>query len=60
LQQKIVEMSSKKLPKITGMDVIQCLTDAVASIDPMNHFNKFLPLVIFITLYGDYFTGFKM
>ena len=60
LQQEVMETFSKKLLEITGMDVIQCLTDAVASIDPMNHFNKFLPLVIFITLYGDYFTGFKM
>lgn len=35
---------------VTGMDVIECLADAVASFDTMNHFDKLLALVIFIIL----------
>lgn len=47
------------MPEITGMDVIECLTDAVASFNPMNRFDTFLPFVIFTILYDD-FTGFEM
>lgn len=58
LQQEIVEMSPKKLPKITGMDATECPTNVVASFGPMNHFDKFLPFVIFIILCSDDFTDF--
>lgn len=51
-------MSPKKLPKITGMDAIECPTNVVASFGPMNHFDKYLPFVIFIILYSDDFTDF--
>lgn len=41
----------KELPKLTGMNVTKCLPDVVTSFHPMNHFNKFLALVIFIVLF---------
>lgn len=58
LQQETAEMSSKELPKITGMEAIECLTNAVASLGPRNHYDKFLPFVIFIILHSDNFTDF--
>lgn len=48
LQQEIIETFSKKLPEITGMDVMEHLTDGVASLNPMNHFDIFLAFMIFL------------
>lgn len=48
LQQEIIETFSKKLPDVTGMDGPEGRADVVASFIPMNHFNTFLALVIFI------------
>ena len=51
LQQEIIETFSKKLSVVTGTDVRECLADVVASLNPMNHFDKFLAIVIFIILF---------
>jgi hypothetical protein len=47
LQQEIIETFSKKLPELAGMDVTEHLTDGVASLNPMDHFDMFLAFVIF-------------
>jgi hypothetical protein len=52
LQQEIIETFSEKMPDVTGNDVNGTgLADVVASFIPMNYFNKFLVLVIFIILF---------
>ena len=50
LQQETLEAFSTKLPKITGMDIIDHLVDVTSS-HPMNHLDKFLALVTFIILF---------
>lgn len=35
----------KKLHDMTGMDIMECPADTIASFIPMNHFNRFLILV---------------
>ena len=51
LQQETIEAFSEKLPNTMGMDVIECLVDVVTSFHLMNHFDKFLALVIFIMFF---------
>ena len=49
LQQEVMETFSKKLPEITGMDVIEHLAHIIASFN-LNHFDKVLALVIFLII----------
>lgn len=52
LQQEIKKTFLSELPDVSGMDVLESLADTVASFNPMNHFNRFLILVIVILVFA--------
>lgn len=51
LQQEIKETYSIELTDVSGMDVMESISDHLASFNPVLHFNRFFILTIFIPVF---------